>query len=720
MAKNSIIEYTGDGSTIQYAINFTGGYTSEDHVYCQVNNEVDGSGDPVYRTLTFISEGLVDIGGTVPGLGEPIEFKRITPVDTPVVDFEDGVVFTEADIDAGFQQVLFGVQEAQDNFEDAAATEEAKDAAEAARTAAEIAQAGAQAAQAEAELAYANALAISTISHTDVSSIAELKALNSSDISVATLTDPTALGTFVLLSGDYSALATLDPLNGISAVPDDSVATSKIWVRIGYQNAPVIVDWFGATGDGSTDDSVAIQAAINTGFDVMLLGKSYVATNLVMTTDNQKLSGVGPETRLLDNSTTANLFTVGNGTDSIYRVILRDFTVWCNTGITKTSGYVAQMRFANSCELHNVNMGTLVDYTNAGNSTPLYHGVFWDRFYRCREVNCMHIVSQTGTLMHGDTDQTDGAEIHIGGSSEYIYCEKGVHIGGACGGVYLEEMEVSICDYGLWIDDTLTGAINREIFITGQSIWDNCRYWGMYIEGDAFAIIEGTPWANSNGTATNGGANGGGIYVTESSTTQGNINFSGGQTNKNQGDGIRLRAGIVDLVGVESRTNGLGTDGGTGVIAETDDVQLKIIGGKMDNNGNSTRGSNIAISATTPSVYYISGVDVRSPGVTGSEIFVATAYAKSESYLIENCIGFLADNSGTVSGTTDGAGDIAVVHGLGTTVKSAVASIESLTAAGYINIHDKNATSFKVRLFDPNTGTVRTSVALTVSWNGTI
>lgn len=157
MAKNSIIEYTGDGSTIQYTINFTGGYTLEAHVFCRVNDEVDGSGDPIYRSLTFISEGLVEIGGAVPALGEKIVFQRVTPVDAPVVDFEDGVTFTEEDIDAGFEQVLFGIQEAQDNLADAEDTEAAKIAAETAQAAAELAQASAEAAVVEAESAVADA-----------------------------------------------------------------------------------------------------------------------------------------------------------------------------------------------------------------------------------------------------------------------------------------------------------------------------------------------------------------------------------------------------------------------------------------------------------------------------------------------------------------------------------------------------------------------------------
>ena len=133
-------------------------------MYCQVNNEIDGGGDPVYRTLTFVSEGIVDIGGTVPGVGEPIKFTRVTPVSTAVNDFEDGVGLTAAALDAGFEQVIFGIQEAQDNLQDAEDTEaallaaqDAQAAAEAAQTAAETAETNAETAETDAQTAQAAA-----------------------------------------------------------------------------------------------------------------------------------------------------------------------------------------------------------------------------------------------------------------------------------------------------------------------------------------------------------------------------------------------------------------------------------------------------------------------------------------------------------------------------------------------------------------------------------
>ena len=114
MARDSIIELTGDGVTTQFPVNFTGGYLDEAHVYCQVNGETDGAGDPVYRNLTFISAGLVEVDGAPAGVGEVVKFSRRTPVSYPINDYSGGAQFSSENIDLSFLQVLFGAQESAD------------------------------------------------------------------------------------------------------------------------------------------------------------------------------------------------------------------------------------------------------------------------------------------------------------------------------------------------------------------------------------------------------------------------------------------------------------------------------------------------------------------------------------------------------------------------------------------------------------------------------
>lgn len=108
---NSIIEYTGDGSTTQYALNFTLGNLKREYVKCRVNNEVDGLGDPSYRTLTWITDGLVEIQGTVPALDDPIVFTRTMPKDELIHDYSDGAAIEEENLDESNLQNMMSIHE---------------------------------------------------------------------------------------------------------------------------------------------------------------------------------------------------------------------------------------------------------------------------------------------------------------------------------------------------------------------------------------------------------------------------------------------------------------------------------------------------------------------------------------------------------------------------------------------------------------------------------
>jgi hypothetical protein len=130
MAKHSVVEYVGDGVQDTFAVNFTGGYMEEDHVTVQI------AAEPGFRAITFISPGVMQIGGTVPAMGEAIVFRRTTPVDAAINDFSAGALFSSAGLDASFDQSIKSLQETQDGVGDLTAADEAVEIAEAAATAA--------------------------------------------------------------------------------------------------------------------------------------------------------------------------------------------------------------------------------------------------------------------------------------------------------------------------------------------------------------------------------------------------------------------------------------------------------------------------------------------------------------------------------------------------------------------------------------------------------
>jgi microcystin-dependent protein len=108
---NSIITELGDGVTTQYALNFTLGVLKREYVTCRVGDEVDGFDQPIYRTLEWITDGLVNIQGDVPGNNVPIVFKRTMPKDMLIHDYSDGVPIIEANLDESNLQNLMAIHE---------------------------------------------------------------------------------------------------------------------------------------------------------------------------------------------------------------------------------------------------------------------------------------------------------------------------------------------------------------------------------------------------------------------------------------------------------------------------------------------------------------------------------------------------------------------------------------------------------------------------------
>jgi len=139
MAKHSIVVKIADGSTNQFSISFTGGFMSRDHVTARVDNEVDGLGDPSYRPITWITDGIVQIGGDLPTLGQEVEFRRTTPIDTPVNDFQNGAVLLDRALDEGFEQAIKRLQEVEDTAGELQLAEGIADEARLARDEAEAA-----------------------------------------------------------------------------------------------------------------------------------------------------------------------------------------------------------------------------------------------------------------------------------------------------------------------------------------------------------------------------------------------------------------------------------------------------------------------------------------------------------------------------------------------------------------------------------------------------
>lgn len=107
----SVITQTGTGATNQFTVNFALGYFTLDDVTCQVNNETDGGGNPLYRTITAITDTLFQISGAAPALGVPVVFTRTVDPTTLKVDWQNDAIIDEENLNNAQKQALYLVHQ---------------------------------------------------------------------------------------------------------------------------------------------------------------------------------------------------------------------------------------------------------------------------------------------------------------------------------------------------------------------------------------------------------------------------------------------------------------------------------------------------------------------------------------------------------------------------------------------------------------------------------
>ena len=106
MAYLARVSYTGNGSTTQYSLPFS--YIATSHIKAYLDNVETAAFTVSGSTLTFTS---------APANSVAILIKRVTPTDARLVDFQDGSVLTESDLDKSADQNFFVAQESSDDMQ---------------------------------------------------------------------------------------------------------------------------------------------------------------------------------------------------------------------------------------------------------------------------------------------------------------------------------------------------------------------------------------------------------------------------------------------------------------------------------------------------------------------------------------------------------------------------------------------------------------------------
>lgn len=330
----SINIYTVDATTAvtkQFAVNFTLGYLSRDHVTAFITGELDGSGNQLFRTLSWINDGLVELSGTL-SVGNIVNIQRTTPADSLIHDFQAGSVLKEQNLDQAHLQALMILHEVFDgrNISEFSQTLNMQGN--------DIINVG----QLEALSLVINGFSISPEStfvgvapiHTSVDTISDLKDLDSSVVKFATT------GGYYSLGGGGEGFYYYDPLD--TTTPDDGflvhVATDGARWKLVHSRG-IDIRTAGAVSDGITDDTESIHKVLSAA-KVAHLPEGTTLTTGITVGDGQSIQGKGRGISTLRlkagsnsdviKSTLADEFIAGTETDFSLvpsDIILRDFTL---------------------------------------------------------------------------------------------------------------------------------------------------------------------------------------------------------------------------------------------------------------------------------------------------------------------------------------------------------------------------------------------------------
>lgn len=157
-------------------------------------------------------------------------------------------------------------------------------------------------------------------------------------------------GLFVFDPGDLSEKVTADPRQGLYVAPiSDATGASGAWVR--QYSGALNVKWFGASGDGVTDDTAAIQAALNLAARLkkalFFPAGTYICASslsiqntasinfdgLIVFGESPTINSAGTEIRFTATSGVQLLVAAESAASAfINRVIIRDITLKSNGG----------------------------------------------------------------------------------------------------------------------------------------------------------------------------------------------------------------------------------------------------------------------------------------------------------------------------------------------------------------------------------------------------
>lgn len=360
---------------------------------------------------------------------------------------------------------------------------------------------------------------------------------------------------------------------------------------------------YGAVCDGVGDDTAALQtwASATQPGDRLALPNSvclFKGPLVFPLVDGVTLAGEGRAStlRYAGASTTTTLVTIGTvavpaGGCAVKYWTIRDLRI--DAATTMTAGTGLMLGHLCETEIRNISVGE-----DIGGNSNLWDGIHFSGGNSVRMRGYSLRASNVAETVTGDDTYTF-TDLYQGGGGKIAKSRIGLLVGGAVGGLTVNDTDILLNGENVRIDQSIVSAANRQIFFGPGVAIDETQPIGGWTEGigvrlndpgaySSELVFSGTWLASAQKSAAGDDAKC--LWIAAPSTNW-RVVFTGGRIGNCDGDGIRSDSATVRLtiVGTHIGDN----NSKYGVNQTTSNPAVKISGVSWGFNGSGNWSSNV-------------------------------------------------------------------------------------------------------------------------------